>query len=99
SFSWVSNATYPAMQRLVLAVSGGTSYEISNDEIEEVDGNLRLFSKWFYDMFYGRKHERFPACIYTIHCLCHLAGDIYATGVQHPTFGNSPRYTPSSYPV
>jgi len=76
SYGLVNDATYQALQRLVLAVSVATSYKISYDEIDEVDRNLRLFSKWFYDMFYGRKYERLPACKYTIHCLCHLAEDI-----------------------
>ena len=75
-YGLVNDATYQALQRLVLAVSVATSYEISDNEIDELDLNLRLFSKWFYDTFYGRKYERLPACKYTIHCLCHLAGDI-----------------------
>ena len=76
SFNRFSDRTYKALQRLVYAISVGTSYEISNEEIDEIDHNLRLFSKWFYDTFYGREYERLPACKYTIHCLCHLARDI-----------------------
>lgn len=72
TFQWdtdstIKQVTYQPLQRLVLAISVGTSYEIINDEIDEIDHNLRLFFKWFNDTFYGQKYERLSACKYTIH--------------------------------
>lgn len=76
SINRVDDITYKALQRLVFAISLAISYEVSYQEMDEIEHNLWLFSKWYYDTFYGREYERLPACKYTIHCLLHLAADI-----------------------
>ena len=76
SFNRVNLATYRALQRLVLAISLATSFELKCLEIEEIERHLTLFVGWFYDTFYQRNYERLPVCKYTIHSLLHLIRDV-----------------------
>jgi len=75
-FNRVSPSTFRAFQRLVFAISMTTSYEITMEEMEDVETQLILFIKWFYDTFYQGKYERLPACKYTIHCMLHIFHDL-----------------------
>ena len=69
SFRRVNVTTYRALQRLVLAMSLVTSFELGNDEIAEIEKHLTLFVEWFYDTYYQRNYDRLPACKYTVHSL------------------------------
>jgi hypothetical protein len=76
SFNRVSRTTFRALQRFVLAISLATSYQVTMEEIDEIETNLNLFTKWYYDTFYQGHYDRLPACKYTIHAILHLVHDI-----------------------
>ena len=94
SFKRVNASTYRALQRLVLSVSLSTSFQLTNDEIEEIELHLKLFMQWFYDTFYQQKYERLPACKYTMHALLHLIRDIQNWGPASYfwQFSQAPRF-------
>src|SRR6266516_6898910 len=76
SFKPVNSTTYHALQRLVLAMSLATSFELSYAEIKEIETHLVLFVEWFYKTYYRQSQNRLPVCKYTIHCLLHVIRDI-----------------------
>jgi len=76
TFGRVSAKTYQALERLVLAVSLSVSYEITHDEITEIEQHLEAFVKWYYETFYDNNYERLPACKYTVHCILHIGQGI-----------------------
>jgi len=76
TFGRVLAKTYQALERLVLAVSLSVSYEITHDEITEIEQHLEAFVKWYYETFYDNNYERLPACKYTVHCILHIAQGI-----------------------
>jgi hypothetical protein len=51
-------------------------YEVTYDEIVEIEDHLTRFAKWYYDTLYGQDYERLPACKYTIHCVLHVARNL-----------------------
>jgi hypothetical protein len=79
-FNRVTQSTYRALQCLVLAISVATSYQITDDEIKEVEQLLHKFLEWYYDTFYQMKSERLPACKYTTHALIHIPRDLQNWG-------------------
>jgi len=76
SFNRVPHPTYKALQSLVLAVSLATSYQVTYDEIMEIERHLALVAKWYYGTFYQGNCDRLPACKYTMHALLHLEHDV-----------------------
>jgi len=94
SFNRVDNATYRALQRLVLVKILAESYQISDQDLAEIELNLNKFTKWFYDTYYGRKYDRLPVCKYTMHGLSHLVQSLKSWGPacytwQYPMVTNS----------
>jgi len=57
-------------------MSLATSFEITSEEIDDIEMHLEMFTEWYYDTFYQGKEERLPACKYTVHGMLHLATDI-----------------------
>ena len=97
SFRRVNATTYRALQRLVLAMSLATSFELGNDEIAEIEKHLTLFVEWFYDTYYQRNYDRLPACKYTVHSLLHVVQDVWNWGSvsyfwQFPEVKNTPHF-------
>jgi hypothetical protein len=48
------------------------SYEISEQDLADIELNLNKFIKWFFETYYRREYPRLPACKYTVHGLSHL---------------------------
>jgi hypothetical protein len=65
-----------ALQRLVLAISLAISLELTYEDIDEIELQLKLFVAWYYETFYQRDPSRLLVCKYTIHCLLHLVKNI-----------------------
>lgn len=75
-YNRINGVVFKAIQSLVLAIALATSYEITNEEIDEIETHIERFTEWYYETFYQGKEERLPACKYTVHGLLHLATDI-----------------------
>ena len=80
SFHRVDNSTYKQLQRLVLVLSLATSYEITYEEIEEIEKHLMIFLKWFYETYYQYREAQLPVCKYTVHSLLHMVDHIREWG-------------------
>lgn len=76
SFQRVSTTTFRALQRLVFVISKAISFEISYEEMVQMDEQLKLFLDWFYTSIYGGNNTRLPACKYTVHALSHLIKNV-----------------------
>jgi len=72
----VNETTYRALQRLVYVVSLSIAYQITYEEVKEIEHHLTLFLVWYYDTFYQNEYERLPACKYTAHSMMHLVQGI-----------------------
>ena len=76
SFKRVSPTNYCALMYLALIMSMSTSYQLTLQEIDEIEKHLIAFVKWYYDTFYQGCQERLPVCKYTAHALLHIAKDM-----------------------
>ena len=79
-FNRVDQATYQALQRLVFVKILAESYEISEQDLVNIELNLNKFIKWFYDTYYKRQYARLPVCKYTVHGLSHLVRSLKSWG-------------------
>jgi hypothetical protein len=76
SFRRVNDTTYRALQRLVFFISKATATDVTYEGIAEMDYQLELFLKWYYETFYGNRAKNLPVCKYTVHGLTHLTKNI-----------------------
>jgi len=80
AFNRVDQATYQALRRLVFVKVLAESYEISEQDLVDIELNLNKFIKWFYETYYRREYPRLPACKYTVHGLSHLVQSLKSWG-------------------
>ena len=64
----------------MFVISKAISFEITYDEMTEMEKQLALFMDWFYKDVYAGNVKRLPTCKYTIHALSHLVDNIRAWG-------------------
>ena len=75
-FQRVDEITFKALQRLVFLISKSIAFEITFNEMNEMEKQLKLFLDWFYNVVYGGHQQRLPVCKYTVHALSHLIENI-----------------------
>ena len=64
----------------MFVISKAIAFEISYDEMTEMEQQLKLFLDWFYQDVYGGNLNRLPTCKYTVHALSHIVENIRAWG-------------------
>jgi hypothetical protein len=80
AFNPVDQTTYRALQSLVFVKILAESYEISEQDLADIEFNLNKFIKWFYETYYRREYSRLPACKYMVHGLSHLVQSLKSWG-------------------
>lgn len=80
TFQRVDEITYKALQWLVFVISKSIAFEITFDEMDEMEKQLKHFLDWFYNTVYDGHQQRLPMCKYTVHALSHLIENIREWG-------------------